>query len=111
MNHHPLLHRMTREQLISRLESELEGVARMRLARRLAPEYMRHYGIFPNGVDLIPWLTRTRCRTNAEAMVHWIEMQFDDPSFVEAEQEAEKSIVLAHRLQRLLSSVEASHPW
>jgi hypothetical protein len=100
--------KLTREQLIAQLETEVAGVARMRLARTLAHEFISYYGIFPYGVNLIPWLTHSRCRTNAEALVCWIEHQLEDPGFAEFVVETEPAIVLAHRLLRLLATVEAS---
>lgn len=113
MSHHHSqeLHQLSREQLIAQLEAELEGMARKRFARRIAPEFIRDYGLFPYGVNLIPWLTRSRCRTNADALVDWIERQLDDASFVEECRDTPKSIVLAHRLQKLLATVEEAHPW
>jgi hypothetical protein len=102
---------LTREQLIAQLESEIEGVARMKLARRMAPEFIRYYEIFPYGVNLVRWLTHHRCHTNLEAMVDWIEAQLDDPGFLDEAVESDLSIALAYRLQRLLARVEDSHPW
>lgn len=110
--HHSLdFQKLSREQLIAQLEAELAGMARKRFACRIAPEFMREYGLFPYGVNLIPWLTRSRCRTNADALVDWIECQLDDAGFVEECRETPKSIVLAHRLQKLLATVEEAHPW
>lgn len=113
MSHHhrPELHGLSREQLIAQLEAELEGMARKRFARSIAPQFIREYGLFPYGVNLIPWLTRSRCRTNADALVDWIERQLDDGGFVDECRDTPKSIVLAHRLQKLLATVEAAHPW
>ncbi len=113
MSHHHFLdlHALSREQLIAQLEAELEGMARTRFACRIAPEFIRAYGLFPYGVNLIPWLTRSRCRTNAEALVDWIEHQLVDAGFAEDTRETPKSIVLACRLQKLLATVEAAHPW
>lgn len=102
---------LTREQLLARVESELEGVKRMRLARRLAPGYIHHFLIFPNGVDLIPWLTSSRCRSNAEALVEWIEAQLEDPSLTEGAGWMPESVLIAHRLGRRLAFVKASLPW
>ena len=100
--------KLTREQLIAELETEVKGAARMRIARTLAREFIRYYGIFPYGVNLIPWLTQSRCRTNAEALVCWIECQLEDPGFAEVVSGTASSVVLAHRLQDLLATVEAS---
>lgn len=102
---------LTREQLLALVESELEGVKRMRLARRLAPGYIRHFAIFPNGVDLIPWLTHSRCRCNAEALVEWIEAQLGDPSLTEGTGWMPESVLIAHRLGRRLAIIKASCPW
>lgn len=102
------LRRLTRAQLIARLERELEGVKRMRIARTLAREFISYYGIFPYGVELIAWLTRSRCRTNTEALVCWMEAQMEDPEFMAVAAESEICVVLAHRLERLLATVEAS---
>lgn len=102
---------MTREQLLVRVESELEGVKRMRLARRLAPGYLRHFAIFPNGVDLIPWLARSTCRCNAEALVEWIEAQLEDPTLTEDAGWMPESILIAHRLERRLALIKASYQW
>lgn len=100
--------KLTREQLIAQLDSEVACAQRMRLARTLATEFMRHYGIFPYGVDLIPWLTRSRCRINAEALVCWIEQQLEYPELAGVSSNSVPSIVVANRLERLLATVEAS---
>lgn len=105
------MRRLTRAQLIARLERELEGVKRMRIARMLAREFIGYYGIFPYGVDLIRWLTRSHCRTNTEALVCWMETQMEDPEFMAVAAESEICVVLAKRMERLLASVEASCPW
>ncbi|MCX7069622.1 MAG: hypothetical protein NTW01_01330 [Gammaproteobacteria bacterium] len=111
-NHHSRdLRKLSREQLIAQLEAERESMARARFARRIAPEFIRAYGLFPYGVNLIPWLTRSRCRTNSEALVDWIERQLVDAGFADDARETPKSIVLACRLQKLLATVEAAHPW
>lgn len=110
-HHSQELHQLSREQLIAQLEAEREGMARKRFACRIAPEFIREYCLFPYGVNLIPWLTRSRCRTNADALVDWIERQLDDAEFIEGCRDTPKSIVLAHRLQKLLATVEAAHPW
>lgn len=102
---------LTHAQLLAQLEMELEDVARMQLARHLASELTRVYGIFPHGVNLVPWLAGNRCRTNAEALVDWIEAQLANPEFIEAIRSAEAAIKLAHQLERLLAQVEASQPW
>lgn len=110
--HHSLdLQKLSRKQIIAQLEAELEGMARKRFARRIAPQLIREYGLFPYGVNLIPWLTRSRCRTNADALVDWIERQLDDAGFIEDCRDTPKSIVLAYRLQKLLAMVEEAHPW
>lgn len=110
-NHSLDLQKLSREQLIAQLEAELEGMTRKRFAHRIAPQLIREYGLFPYGVNLIPWLTRSRCRTNADALVDWIERQLDDGSFVDDCRDTPKSIVLACRLQKLLATVEEAHPW
>ncbi|EIT68410.1 MULTISPECIES: hypothetical protein [Hydrocarboniphaga] len=102
---------LTHEQLLAQLEMELEDVARMQFARHLASELARVYGIFPHGVNLVPWLTSNHCRTNAEALVDWIEAQLADPSCAESMSSAETTIKLAHQLESLLAQVEASQPW
>lgn len=102
---------MTREQLISQIESEIEGVTRMRLARRIAPRLISQFGIFPNGVDLIPWLTQSRCRSNSEALVDWIETQLEDPTLMDDADQKPKSVVIADRLKRRLATVRGSYPW
>lgn len=99
---------LTRAQLIAQLDSEIEGVKRMRMARTLARTFIQHYEIFPYGVDLICWLTTSRCRTNTEALVCWIERELEDPEFPPASFDAQPSLILAARLERLLSTVEAS---
>lgn len=102
---------LTREQLLARVEAELAGVRNMQRARRWAPGYMRHFGIFPMGVHLIPWLTRSRCRCNAEALVEWIEAQLEDPALTEGAGWTPQSILVAHRLETRLAMIEESCPW
>ena len=102
--------KLTRKELIAELEQELAGVQRQRIARTLAPEYIRHFGLFPEGVNLIPWLTTSRCRTNTEALVDWIEHQLEDPEVIELARETPESVQIVHRLQNLLIRVEASLP-
>lgn len=111
MSSHTPLMKMTREQLITQLERELVGAKRMRYARRLAPEFIRYYGIFPHGVDLIPWFTQSYCRTNAEALVDWIEAQMEDPTLLEDGEAMPESILIADRLEQRLALIEESYAW
>lgn len=101
----------TREQLLARVEAELEGVRIMQRARRWAPCFMREYSIAPHGVELIPWFARSRCRCNAEALVEWIEVQLEDPSLTEGAGFIPQSMLVAHRLEARLALIEESCPW
>lgn len=103
--------RQDREPPPVRVKPRREEFSRMRLARRLAPEYLRYYVICPKGVDLVPWLATSRCRCNAEALVEWIEAQLEDPMLTEGAEQTPASIVIAHRLECRLALVEASCPW
>lgn len=102
---------LTREQLLSRVEAELAAVRNMQRARRWAPGYMRHFGIFPMGVHLIPWLTHSRCRCNAEALVEWIEAQLEDPTLTDGTGWMPQSIIVARRLESRLAAIKESCPW
>ncbi len=103
--------RLSREELIAQLESELRAMASSRLARQLAPELIREHGLFAYGINLIPWLTTSRCRTNAEALIDWLERQLEDADFIGECDEASVHAALASRLEKRLSTIEAAHPW
>lgn len=102
---------LSRDELIAQLEAELDDVELMKLARRMAPEVMRRAGIPPQGVNLIPWLTRVRCQTNAEAVVEWIHVQLQDPTFDVAATLVPKIRLLEQRLIHRFATSEGYLPW
>lgn len=111
MNSSRPLQKLTRAQLIAQLESEIAQVNRQRLARRLVREYICYYDIFPHGVDLIAWLSfGSSCRTNTEALVDWVEVQLAEIGMEFNPDETPASIQIAHRLERVLATAEASIP-
>lgn len=69
-----LIH-LSKTQLLDQIELQLRAKARMGVARRLAPQLITQLFIPPEGVDLICWIADARCRTNQEAIVHWINTQ------------------------------------
>lgn len=103
--------RLSRSELIVQLESELRAMANSRLARQIAPELIRQHGLFPYSVNLIPWLTASRCRTNAEALIDWLERQLDDAEFAGECDDASVTAALGRRLEKRLATIEAAHPW
>lgn len=80
----------------------------MKRARNLAPELMRRLGLFPEGVEWILWLGNVHCRCNAEAVVDWIEIQFEDPALAEATSPAAEIDLLVLRLRHRLAVMEGS---
>lgn len=101
--------RVSRKELLQILERECQAKTAAREARLLAPELMFRVGINPQGIDLICWLADSRCRSNQEAVVRWIENERGKSDFMEeAAYRAERDL-LNERLFRALSKSGAAN--
>lgn len=101
--------RLSKDQLIEKLEEELWAAARPRVAQRLGAIVMAQLGINPQGVDLVMWLADGRHRSNATAMTQWVENQMNDPTFNGECSHTDPPLVLARRIVKHLHQREAAN--
>lgn len=101
---------LSRDQLISRLETEVWAAALPQISRHLADQVMALLGRNPQGVDLVMLVADSRHYFNAPALADWVGRQMAaDPFFKKGSNQVAPALVLARQLSRLLERAEAAN--